>query len=118
MSLVGGGSRSALWAQLLASALNLELQVHDGGAAGGALGAARLAWLADGGDEEAVCTVPATVARYTPKGRRTCAPGAAAGALPCPVCGHEGPVPALTLRPEVRGRRGGLPGRTGTFHTT
>ena len=67
LSLVGGGSRSALWAQLLASALNLELLVHDGGAAGGALGAARLAWLADGGDEASVCTVPATVAKFTPR---------------------------------------------------
>jgi xylulokinase len=66
LSLVGGGSRSALWGQLLASALNLELHVPDGGAAGGALGAARLAWLADGGVEAAVCTVPPTLTRFVP----------------------------------------------------
>jgi len=66
LSLVGGGSRSALWGQLLASALNLELRVPDGGAAGGALGAARLAWLADGGAEPAVCVVPATHTVFQP----------------------------------------------------
>ena len=66
LSLVGGGSRSALWGRLLASALNLELHVPDGGAAGGALGAARLAWLADGGDEAAVCSVPPTLTRFVP----------------------------------------------------
>lgn len=47
LSLVGGGARSALWAQLLASQLGVALHTHRGGEAGGALGAARLAWLAD-----------------------------------------------------------------------
>jgi xylulokinase len=55
LSLVGGGARSALWAQLLASTLGVTLQVHEGAQAGGALGAARLAWLADGGAEAEVC---------------------------------------------------------------
>ena len=55
-----------MWGQLLASALNLELHVPDGGAAGGALGAARLAWLADGGSELTVCTVPATLTKFVP----------------------------------------------------
>ena len=67
LSLVGGGSRSALWGQLLASALDLELHVPEGGAAGGALGAARLAWLADGGEEAAVCVVPATQTVFKPR---------------------------------------------------
>jgi xylulokinase len=67
LSLVGGGSRSALWGQLLASALNLELHVPDGGAAGGALGAARLAWLADGGVEAEVCGTPATLTKFVPQ---------------------------------------------------
>jgi xylulokinase len=67
LSLVGGGSRSALWGQLLASALSLELRVPDGGAAGGALGAARLAWLADGGSEAEVCGTPATLKTFVPQ---------------------------------------------------
>ena len=59
LSLIGGGARSDLWAQLLASLLGVAMRVHEHGAAGGALGAARLAWLADGGDEGEVCAVPA-----------------------------------------------------------
>ena len=66
LSLVGGGARSALWAQLLASALDVSLQVHEGGEAGGALGAARLAWLADGGDEAEVCRAAALSHEYHP----------------------------------------------------
>ncbi|MFT2604058.1 FGGY-family carbohydrate kinase, partial [Escherichia coli] len=50
LSLVGGGARSAYWAQLLADALQVRVVTHVGSEAGGALGAARLAWLADGGD--------------------------------------------------------------------
>jgi xylulokinase len=46
LSLVGGGARSAMWAQQLASALDIEIVTHTGSASGGALGAARLAWLA------------------------------------------------------------------------
>ena len=33
------------------------MHAHAHGAAGGALGAARLAWLADGGSEDEVCRV-------------------------------------------------------------
>ena len=58
LALVGGGARSAFWGQLLASALGVPMSVGEGGAAAGALGAARLAWLADGGDLEAVCPAP------------------------------------------------------------
>jgi xylulokinase len=67
LSLVGGGSRSALWADLLASALGVTLVTHTGGEAGGALGAARLAWLAAGGDESTVCAMPPVAAEHAPR---------------------------------------------------
>jgi xylulokinase len=66
LSLVGGGARSRYWAQLIADALGVETVLHAGGEAGGALGAARLAWLAAGGDEATVCTKPAVASRHTP----------------------------------------------------
>jgi len=66
LSLVGGGARSAWWAQLLASTLGVTLQTHEGGEAGGALGAARLAWLAVGGTVNAVCTMPPVHATFRP----------------------------------------------------
>ena len=65
LSLIGGGSRSVLWAQLLASLLGVAMRTHPDGAAGGAVGAARLAWLADGGDEGDVCRVPKISAEFT-----------------------------------------------------
>jgi xylulokinase len=58
LALVGGGARSAWWAQLLADILEVPLALGQGGEAGGALGAARLAWLADGGSVAEVCTLP------------------------------------------------------------
>jgi xylulokinase len=66
LSLVGGGARSPYWAQLLADALEVRIVTHVGSEAGGALGAARLAWLADGGDEAEVCRKPARQAQYQP----------------------------------------------------
>jgi len=66
LSLVGGGARSAFWAQQLASALNTEVLTHGSSAVGGALGAARLAWLATGAAPDAVCLSPAVEARYHP----------------------------------------------------
>lgn len=56
LALVGGGARSDTWAALLASTLGCPLQRSEGAHAAAALGAARLAWLADGGSEDAVCT--------------------------------------------------------------
>lgn len=67
LSLVGGGARSALWAQQLASALNVEIVTHADGQAGAALGAARLAWLACGGDEAQVCQAPPVTDTYRPE---------------------------------------------------
>lgn len=58
LSLVGGGARSTYWAQLLSDALDVRIVTHVGSEAGGALGAARLACLADGGVEQVVCRKP------------------------------------------------------------
>jgi xylulokinase len=71
LSLVGGGARSAMWAQQLASALNIEIRTHHGSAVGGALGAARLGWLATGATQAAVCLAPEidTVFRPDPQER-------------------------------------------------
>jgi xylulokinase len=73
LSLVGGGARSAYWAQLIADTLGVDILTHAGGAAGGALGAARLAWLAAGGDEDAVCIPPPTAASHSPRPSRRAA---------------------------------------------
>ena len=66
LSLVGGGARSALWAQQLASLLDIEIATHAGSVAGGALGAARLGWLCTGAAIADVCTAPAVEHLYTP----------------------------------------------------
>ncbi|CAD5366338.1 xylulokinase [Rubrivivax sp. A210] len=74
LSLVGGGARSALWAQLLADVLQVPLHTHTGSEAGGALGAARLAWLADLGEQGVaevaaiarVCLAPPIAQRFEP----------------------------------------------------
>ncbi|CNL83413.1 D-arabinitol dehydrogenase [Yersinia intermedia] len=65
-SLIGGGARSAWWGQLMADTLNLPIVTHSGGEAGGALGAARLGWLATGGDEQRVCAKPQIDQRFIP----------------------------------------------------
>ncbi|STZ76040.1 xylulokinase [Bergeriella denitrificans] len=66
-SLLGGGARSPLWAQLLADTLRLPIVTHKGGETGGALGAARLAALATGAAEASVCTKPETAQVFTPQ---------------------------------------------------
>jgi len=66
LSLVGGGARSAFWAQQLASSLDVEIVTHAESAAGGALGAARLGWLATGAAMEQVCRQPAVTQTYRP----------------------------------------------------
>lgn len=66
LSLVGGGARSAMWAQQLASNLNVEIVTHSGSAAGGALGAARLAWMATGAPLQSVCIAPEIEHMFTP----------------------------------------------------
>jgi xylulokinase len=66
LSLVGGGARSALWAQQLATLLNINIVTHKESAAGGALGAARLAWLATGAAVADVCLTPKISKTYQP----------------------------------------------------
>jgi xylulokinase len=66
LSLVGGGSRSAFWAQLIADLLDVRLQTHTGGETGAALGAARLGALAAGAPEAATCTRPPVSRTFEP----------------------------------------------------
>ncbi|ORM63124.1 xylulokinase [Pantoea rodasii] len=68
-SLTGGGARSTLWAQLIADVLQLPIVTHPASASG-ALGAARLAWLSEGGEEQHVCLKPPVQARYQPDATR------------------------------------------------
>ena len=59
VSLIGGGSRSRLWGQILASVLNRPLNRHEGSELGPAQGATRLAMLAVGKESlEQICTRP------------------------------------------------------------
>ena len=71
VSLVGGGSRSALWAQILADTLGRPLVRHQGSEVGAALGAARLARLARGSEAVAeVCVAPPVLDRFEPDAAR------------------------------------------------
>jgi xylulokinase len=73
LDLVGGGARSATWGRLLATLLDRPLTKRDGGEAGGALGAARLAWLADGGRLEEVCAKQQVIESFQPQPERRAA---------------------------------------------
>ncbi|MEL6678809.1 MAG: xylulokinase [Pseudomonadota bacterium] len=64
---VGGGSQSDYWLALIASALDITVDLPADGEFGGALGAARLGLLAaTGADPEAVCTAPPVARSFTP----------------------------------------------------
>jgi xylulokinase len=54
--LVGGGSRSRFWAQIIADVTANSLDLVEGGEHGAAAGAARLSMLAAGFSMDAVCT--------------------------------------------------------------
>ena len=66
VALVGGGARSVWWGQLLADIFEVPLTLYAGSETGGALGAARLAWLAGGGTVAEVCTLPPVRQQLTP----------------------------------------------------
>ena len=66
LSLVGGGARSAMWAQQLASGLDIAIHTHRGSTVGGALGAARLGWLATGALPRDVCLAPQIDTTFMP----------------------------------------------------
>lgn len=68
--LIGGGARSAFWAQLLADVVGLDLSLPAGAEAGAAFGAARLAMLAAGGDEASVCMRPPIERHFVPRPER------------------------------------------------
>ena len=72
IALVGGGSRSSLWAGILADVLGVPVFRSKGGEVGGALGAARLARIAATGEAVIdVCTPPERAETFDPDpGRR------------------------------------------------
>ena len=69
LSVVGGGGRSHWWVQQLSTTLGVPLELLEGAATGGALGAARLGWLADGGSVAEVCLRPTVQRRFEPARR-------------------------------------------------
>ncbi|MEO6917481.1 MAG: xylulokinase [Collimonas sp.] len=76
ITLIGGGSRSAFWAQMLADITGRRLVRRQGGDVGPALGAARLARIgvaANSGDHASlseICPVPQQIAAYVPNPQR------------------------------------------------
>jgi xylulokinase len=68
VDLVGGGSRSPLWAQICADVLGIPVHRVEEGEVGAALGAARLGRLAATGEEPAqVSTRPRRLASFLPR---------------------------------------------------
>lgn len=64
---LGGGARSQYWLQLIATTLNLPVQVPVGGDYGAAFGAARLGMMAaTGASASEVCTAPEIAAEILP----------------------------------------------------
>ncbi len=71
LQLVGGGSRSALWAQLLADILDIRIATYKVSSVGAALGAARLGQMAAEGSDaaalERICTQHEVEKVYAPQ---------------------------------------------------
>ena len=78
VSAVGGGTRSRYWLEVLATALNLPVDVPVAGDFGAAFGAARLALIAaTGADPARVCTAPPVAATVEPNATHAAAYAAA-----------------------------------------
>jgi xylulokinase len=74
VDLVGGGSRSPLWAQICADVLGIPVHRVEEGEVGAALGAARLGRLAATGEDPAeVCKRPRRLASFAPRASVTAA---------------------------------------------
>ncbi len=75
VQLVGGGSRSTLWAQLLADVLQVRVLIGEASSVGGALGAARLAALGldkiNAARIAEICRAPKTLHRLEPTASAT-----------------------------------------------
>ena len=68
VSLIGGGSRNAYWAQMLADATGLQVVRHADAPVGPSLGAARLAWLArDPGETAWIFRAPEVTDAFEPR---------------------------------------------------
>ena len=66
--MIGGGSRSAFWARIFASVLNVPMVRYQGSDKGPAFGAARLARIAATGETpQAVCTAPSILETIEPQ---------------------------------------------------
>jgi xylulokinase len=72
LSVIGGGSRSHWWGEVIASAMNLPLTYRTASAVGPAFGAARLARLCVSGEKyKAVCTPPSISHTIEPNAEMT-----------------------------------------------
>src|SRR5262245_9842344 len=70
LTAVGGGSRSELWLKIIATALNLPVDVPTDGDFGGAFGAARLGLIAaTGADFAQICTPPRIAKTVKPEAK-------------------------------------------------
>jgi len=72
ISLIGGGTKSEYWRQMLSDVLNVDLNYREGGDVGPALGAARLAQIALEQDRtlDDICVQPKIVKTYQPNARK------------------------------------------------
>jgi xylulokinase len=69
VSLIGGGSRNAYWAQMMADATGLQVVRHADAETGPSLGAARLAWLAcEPGEGRRIFAPPPVIDEFAPRG--------------------------------------------------
>jgi xylulokinase len=70
LSLIGGGARSTSWTQLIADAFGVSVLRPPDAQCVAALGAARLGWLAVGGDFAAVVRTPSLSQEFFPDDER------------------------------------------------